>query len=181
MGGHVVGVPVRTVRSESQHDLRAEGVDLRGSVARQVLDVVEHAAVREPGNAEMRDADDAARIPKLGLADPGQGIGRGEGRVGDLAAVTAGGGQQRDLHAPGGQSGQRAGGRERLVVGVGEDREEAAVGRRQRPISSFGRKRSADQVSSIETWVTACQPAFLADSQPVSRLMSVFTPELFFG
>ena len=42
----------------------------------------------------------------------------------------------------------------------------------------MGRKRSADQVASTETWVTGRQPAASSRSQPRSRVRSVSTLEL---
>src|SRR5215467_7577097 len=47
--------------------------------------------------------------------------------------------------------------------------------------SLVGRKRSADQVSSMAIWVTGRMPAAMRASQPMSRVISVFMFELFFG
>jgi hypothetical protein len=47
--------------------------------------------------------------------------------------------------------------------------------------SLVGRKRSADQVSSMAIWVTGRMPAAMRASQPISRVISVFMLELFFG
>ncbi len=47
--------------------------------------------------------------------------------------------------------------------------------------SLAGRKRSADHVSSMAICVTGRMPALITPSQPMSRVMSVLTFELFFG
>src|SRR5437868_3601000 len=47
--------------------------------------------------------------------------------------------------------------------------------------SDIGRKRNADHTSSIDISVTGLHPASKTASQPISRVISVVTFELFFG
>ena len=120
--GDVVRVPVETILTKGDHNVGCGPSDDRSNVRLELpgLSPGQHA-VRMVEDGDLRDAEDAGGVPELGLADVGPGR---RPRVGVLAVFAVCDREQRHAHAEGGAPRQQPAAGERLVVRVGEHRQQ---------------------------------------------------------